>query len=379
MKTLTLKEMRLINFGCFKDYEIEFAPEKNVIAGANGSGKTTIADAFSWVFTDKLMNGTSGDPMPHDEYGRPLSNGETIVTIYASVNDRDYIFEKLARRTYKGNDHIYSVNGVQMGAKAFREALIDIFGVTQEQFGYCISAAHFLKNDTATRRSILFNLVEVDDDDKLAEDSDEFKELAPMFAKDEQGIDELLKGLRRRINGSGKCNRGLLGEINDNLVSKNEIGITMRHIPNNEYLLARAQMLDEDAKGLTRKLVDLERTMDLLKRFAKYKAEVYAERINAEFGTAEFVFTEPTNTGDPKDICDLRYKGERYGKRLNTGARVIMDCDIVKGFQKAYGVQFPLFIDNAESLTMSSVKSVRDSVAQYIALVAEDCELTIEH
>lgn len=378
MKTLTLKEMRLINFGCFKDYEIEFSPEKNVIAGANGSGKTTIADAFSWVFTDKLMNGTSGDPIPHDEQGRPLSNGETIVTIYASVNDLDYIFEKLARRTYKGNDHIYSINGVQMGAKAFREALIDIFGVTQEQFGYCISAAHFLKNDTATRRSILFNLVDIDGDYKLADDSVEFKEIAYLFCEFEP-IESLLKTFRKAINGSGKCNRGLLGEINDNLVSKNEIGIAMRHIPNNEYLLARAQMLDEDAKGLTRQLVDLERTMDLLKRFAKYKTEVYAERINAEFGTAEFVFTEPTNTGDPKDICDLRYKGERYGKRLNTGARVIMDCDIVKGFQKAYGVQFPLFIDNAESLTLSSVYSAREGVSQYIALLAEDCELTIEH
>jgi len=377
MKTLTLKEMRLINFGCFKDYSIEFAPEKNVIAGANGSGKTTIADAFSWVFTDKLMNGTSGDPMPHDEQGRPLSNGETIVTIYASVNDLDYIFEKLARRTYKGNDHIYSVNGVQMGAKAFREALIDIFGVTQEQFGLCISAAHFLKNDTATRRSILFNQVDIDGDYKLADDSAEFKEIAYLFSEDEP-IESHLKTFRKAINGSGKCNWGLLGEINDNRVRANENGYALSCV-RNEQLLARSAEIDEVGKTLTKRLVDLERTMDLLKRFAKYKTEVYAERINAEFGTAEFVFTEPTNTGDPKDICDLRYKGERYGKRLNTGARVIMDCDIVKGFQKAYGVQLPLFIDNAESLTMSSIKSVRDGVAQYIALVAEDCELTIEH
>ena len=136
--------------------------------------------------------------------------------------------------------------------------------------------------------------------------------------------------------------------------------------------------LTKEYQKLNRVIVQTEKQMDLLKQFAKHKVGIYEQRINFMFGVAEFVFTEPTNTGDPKDICDLRYRGERYGKRLNTGARVAMDCDIIKGFQKVYGVQLPLFIDNAESLTMSSIKSVRGGVAQYIALVAEDCELTIE-
>ena len=380
MKNVMLREMRLINFGCFADYSIEFAPTKNVIAGANGTGKTTIADAFSWVFTDKLMNGTTADVRRHDENGVTKNHADTIVTVYVTVDGADYIFEKLCQKTPKGNANMYSVNGVQMYAKQFREQLIDLFGASQEQIGYCISAAHFLKNDTATRRSILFELADLDGDEKLAADSEEFAELAELF-HGEATIDDYLKACRAELNGKGKGDKGLNGALDNSMARLNELnqiplpktGATAKYIRN------RIQELVSEGADIALRLVEVEKRMDMLKRFAEYKTEKYSERINSMFGMAEFVFTEPTNTGDPKDICDLRYKGERYGKRLNTGARALMECDIVKGFQREYGVELPLFIDNAESLTMSSALSARGAVSQYIALLAEDCKLTIEH
>lgn len=381
MKRVVLKEMHLMNFGLFEDFHVEFSNPKNVIAGANGTGKTTIADAFSWVFTDKLFNGNTAEVRPHDEQGNALTNADIIVTVYVDIDGEDYIFEKLSHRGIKGNETQYSINGNQMTSKIYKEAICDLFGVTQEQFGFCFSAEHFLKCDTATRRTVLFNMVDIDGDYKLAEDSEQFKELAGLFAENVSSINSLVKEYKLKLNGKGKIDKGLYGQLDD--INSRIAELTNIPLPKSgavaKYVRERIADLCCRSTEVAMQIIEFEKWIDMLKQFAKYKTDVYAARINELFGTAEFVFSEPTMSGEPRDICDLRYKGERYGKRLNTGARVMMECDIVKAFQKVYGLNLPLFVDNAESLTMSSVYAiVHDIEGQYIALMAEDCELIIE-
>ena len=369
MKSAILKELRLINFGCFSDYSVEFSA-KNVIMGMNGTGKTTIADAFCWLFTDKLMNGTTADPRPHDEDGNALNNDDIFVTAYMTLfGIREYVFEKQLHRGIKGNETTYAINGVQMRSKEFKAAIVDIFGVTVEVFGYCLSAAHFLKNDVSTRRGILFDLAMIDDDEKLAADDERFISLVPRLQV--ATLDKCMAECRRTA-------KTLNSTLDDLVARTDELKKALVAIPGNGYLLDRSEDIAKQTQSVQVQIVETDKVMDLLKQFQSYKTELITERVNSMFGVTEFVFSEPTLTGDPKDICDVRYKGERYGKRLNTGSRVLVECDLVKGFQREYGLMLPLFIDNAESLTMGNVNVARMATEQYIALVAEDCELTIK-
>ena len=56
MKYIKLKSLKLTHFKGIKDLEIEFT-DNTFIQGANGSGKTTIFDAFTWLLFGKNSYG----------------------------------------------------------------------------------------------------------------------------------------------------------------------------------------------------------------------------------------------------------------------------------------------------------------------------------
>lgn len=375
MTEVRLKELRLINCGCFEEKTVEFGNTVTVIAGRNGSGKTTIADVWCWLWTDKLMNGKTADFRPHDETGEPLNNDSIIVTAYITINGSEYIIDKMVEKTDKGNETTYSVNGMQKRPRDFRAWVEDTLNITAEQVGYCISAAHFLGQDTAHRKASLYDLVTVDADEKLAADDERFVELVPRLQV--ATLDECLTDCRRVVKGYGKS-KGCERELDELYARFDELSRAVAELGQHDYFTKRLPELAEQTKQAQHMMVEAEKTQDLLRQFARYKAEVYEERVNSLFGYVTFTFSEPTS-GDPKDICDLRYKGERYSKRLNTGARLLADTDIVRGFQRGYNVFMPLFVDNAESVDNRTVTDIRvENYRQIVALYVHDCELEID-
>lgn len=366
MKGVVFKELHLVNVGCFADKTVEFGEHTTSISGANGCGKTTIADALCWMFTDKLMNGNAADLRPHDAEGNTLNGNDVLASLYLTVDGAEYVIDKSVSRCAKGNEVIYAVNGVQKRPQAYKEFVEDTFGVTVEQFGYCLSAQHFLKSDTSVRKSVLFDLVNVDGDSKLAADDERFIELVPRL--DVATIEECLAECRRALRGYGK-QKGLntqLDYLYERFDELSRVAAAVAVEQPHEYFKKRLTELAEQTKATQSQIVQTERTQDLLRQFAKYKTETLQKRVNALFEVAEFTFSEPTLTGDPRDICDLRYKGERYGKRLNTGARIYMEHDIVRGFQKAYGLSLPYIIDNAESVSAATQRNIGERNHQLI-------------
>jgi predicted ATP-dependent endonuclease of OLD family len=57
MKRIVLKTVRLVNFKGIKNIEIDFSEKETRIMGANATGKTTIADAFTWLLFGKDTQG----------------------------------------------------------------------------------------------------------------------------------------------------------------------------------------------------------------------------------------------------------------------------------------------------------------------------------
>ena len=68
-----------------------------------------------------------------------------------------------------------------------------------------------------------------------------------------------------------------------------------------------------------------------------------------------------------------------YSKRLNDGAKGLIDIDIPVTFQKAYEVSLPIWVDNAERITDKTAELIKDLDCQLILLKADDCQLTVEN
>ena len=59
MKNVRLKQMKLRNFKGIKELDIDFNLLDTNVYGKNATGKTTLVDAFSWLFFNKDSSGAS--------------------------------------------------------------------------------------------------------------------------------------------------------------------------------------------------------------------------------------------------------------------------------------------------------------------------------
>lgn len=94
MNTLTLKKLALVNF---KGKTITIEPTSNtVISGRNGVGKTTIADAISWLFYDKDSYGKSDfEIRPRNINNKIVHNQISSVTAFYDFNGKEIILKKV--------------------------------------------------------------------------------------------------------------------------------------------------------------------------------------------------------------------------------------------------------------------------------------------
>lgn len=133
-----------------------------------------------------------------------------------------------------------------------------------------------------------------------------------------------------------------------------------------EYSEERVEQLKEEARRAAELLEGIEGQLYLIEEYTRYKTQFVEESVNGMFRIARFrLFREQAN-GGLEDRCDVVYDGVDYAN-LNSGARINVGIDIINTLSVIYGVRVPLFIDNAESVTM-----LEPSVSQTIRLVVSE-------
>ncbi len=133
-----ISRLKLTNFRNIKQADLEFSPEKNLITGPNGSGKTNILEALHYVgtarsfrthFDDHLMNSESdffrieaeGHIEPHDitvEIGVEPGNRKVIKVNSAPVKKIGQLFEYFRLVEFSPYD-ISIINGPPSGRRRF--------------------------------------------------------------------------------------------------------------------------------------------------------------------------------------------------------------------------------------------------------------------
>jgi len=136
----------------------------------------------------------------------------------------------------------------------------------------------------------------------------------------------------------------------------------------------RIESLRADETRLAAEFEQLEADLYLTEQFVRAKVALLESKINARFAMARFkLFAEQVN-GGLQEVCEVTCGGVPYSS-LNHGHRLAVGFDILNVLSEHYGLRAPVFLDNAEALTVPI-----ETDSQLIRLtVSPDKTLRIEH
>ena len=117
----------------------------------------------------------------------------------------------------------------------------------------------------------------------------------------------------------------------------------------------RIEELQKELKDTSARLEYLERGIYLSEAFTRLKAKMVTESVNKHFSITRFILFRDQINGGLKEVCEptgQNKAGEWVEYRsLNFAAKVNTQLDIVNTLNKHYGVNLPVIIDQAESVT----------------------------
>ena len=180
---------------------------------------------------------------------------------------------------------------------------------------------------------------------------------------DENDTSELIRKLKNERNE-------LLRQVSS-VDTKIELGVT-----NNKRIDDSIADLEDKRTDLNQEIADWERKLDLLKEFTRKKNELLQADVNKYLNFATAKLFRPLLNGDTEECCDFVYNGEAYARNLNHGARMLVEVDVCRAFQKVASVNFPIIIDDTESVDDWRIPQIDN---QLILLKhTQDKELVIE-
>lgn len=245
---LVLEQMHISNFKGTRELSIDFGDITH-IRGMNGTGKTTIPDAFSWVLWNKDSRGNAPGSYdfrekPLDENGDEIHYLDTTVELFCKLDGQPFNLRRTQRENwvkkrgsadavYQGNVSTYWINDVETKLTDFKARIAQI--TSEEVFRLIGSLSAFNALDWKKRREQLIALSDVDVDAILLQ-RDEYRPLADECAQRNVAVEDLRKILsdqRKRTNDELKMIPVRIDEARKALPV-----FEPRIIPDAEYIVA---------------------------------------------------------------------------------------------------------------------------------------------
>lgn len=287
---ITIKEMIVRNFKGISNFELVAKGNNLDVRGDNGTGKTSLYDAFLWCLFGKNsqdQSDTKFDWKPLDQDGNERHRLETFVNVEFDIDGVAKVFsrtitEKWTKKrgsivdTFDGHTTAYHIDGLKVTQKDYKAAIEELGGEALFQMLTKVNYfAEVMKADD--RRKILLEMAgDVSDSDVIASN----KELAKLpDILDGKSVEERTALVKQAMKQVNKDIKELPGRIDE----------AQRSLPDIEEL---------DKQELsTRKLslqADLSRAQDELSaaKTNQLGAELKAQRaeLKAKFAEAERLY-----------------------------------------------------------------------------------------
>jgi len=178
MKEVKLVSMQIENFKGIKFLEAEFGTETKV-SGANGTGKTSLYEAYMWCLFEKRADGSTIDVQPVDEHGNVIHHIETAVEVALRVNGDDLVVKRvlyedwvkprgMQEEVLKGRKNKLFWNGSPVQAGEFCTRLDEI--CKREDWYMLSTIKAFMGMKMEDRRAKLQSIAKIQTDEEIAAD-----------------------------------------------------------------------------------------------------------------------------------------------------------------------------------------------------------------
>lgn len=164
---ITLQKLRAQNFKGFKNHEVTFTDRTDIV-GDNGTGKTSLVDAFMWLLFGKdSQDRKDFNVKPLDSNNEPLHRLEYSVEGWINMDGTDThlkrtLIEKWVKKKgateaeFSGNETLFFVNDVPYQAGDYAKYIASI--IPEEMFKLATSPSYFNSMDWKDRRKTLINM-----------------------------------------------------------------------------------------------------------------------------------------------------------------------------------------------------------------------------
>ncbi len=283
---LLIKSLNLKNFKGIKEYKLMFDNTETKLLGANGTGKTTIADAFFFIFTGNSSQGTQAkewvQTLDADNIKTHKVNHEAEVIIQVD-SDTITLGRRVSEKWVKPRgqkeevlddklDYTYYIDGVSTAAKQFEKFIEEVvFGnrFTKKEFTLLSNPYSFCNMPWKEQRELLYKVCGSATDTEVISTDARFSFLED--ALKHKDVETLKKALRKSIADTKK-------EISDleAVVKDRKNSLFQEH--NREEVLKEKAIKESNIKILQNKFNAKSNTLQLLREKQKAILEIEKAR-----------------------------------------------------------------------------------------------------
>ena len=264
---MRIKSISLQNFKGCKNATYTFDGKNVTVCGANGSGKTTIFDAFTWLLFGKdSLDNAKFEIRPLNENGEQIHNVEISVLAELEIDGKNVELKKVQKENYvtkrgsqhpvlQGNKNDYFIGGYPRSEKDYKEYINGI--VSDDLFKMLTNPTYFPNMPWKDQRATIMKFASDVSDVELATEDSRFAGLLPEIEK-APSTDDIKNKYQKSLNELKKKQIELPVRIDEISNSKVDIDV------------AELELLKN---SLNEKIADVKsKIADTNKQFAEYQA-----------------------------------------------------------------------------------------------------------
>lgn len=202
MKKVILKELKLTNFKGIKSLSVDFNDQTDIY-GANGTGKTSVFDAFTWLLFGKdsseranfeiktLDSNNNAIPKIEHEVEAVIMVDDKTVTLRRTLKEKWTTRRGSSEAEFTGNETLYHWNDVPIQAGDFSNKVSEI--VDEKVFKLITSPTAFNSLKWQDQRDVLISICGEITDEQVAGINDDFIALIEKSKQKDVSIEDLAK------------------------------------------------------------------------------------------------------------------------------------------------------------------------------------------
>lgn len=332
MKTI-IKQISLQNFKGCNNATYTFDGKNVTVCGANGSGKTTIFDAFTWLLFGKdSLDNAKFEIRPLDKNGKQIDNVEICVVATLEIDGKEVELKKTQKQNWvkkrgtqnpvlQGNVNEYEIDGYSRSEKDYKEYINGI--VSDDLFKMLTNPTYFPNMPWKEQRAVIMKLVTKVSDVELAK---KLKKFAPLVDEIEKApsIDDIKNKYQKSLNELKKKQVELPVRIDEISNSKVDIDVAELELLKNS--------LNEQIADVKSKITDTD------KQFEEYQK--LSDGI-MELKFAESDLVRKANEDNIKEsreiedkIADKKFLVSKVKKTISdTEKEIVLNKDVIKHYE----------------------------------------------